>query len=263
MINFKDYALFYNLFYTNKAYDAESQFVFDVLFEYESFLSDSRLNPTVLDLGCGTGEHAFALSKHGVKVHGIDLSEHMIAMAKERLSSTPHLENTCFPVFQTGDARSLRLKCTFDAVISLFHVISYQTSEEDFLAVLETAGSHLMSGGLFLFDFWHGPGVLTDLPEKRERFVENDEVRVLRKACPELIVDKNIVDVNYEIIVSRKAENSQKLINETHRMRYWFIPELRYLAESSGFRVLEQSAWLERREPNLNDWYAWMLLCKL
>src|ERR1051325_10396521 len=66
--------------------------------------------------------------------------------------------------FVKGDARNVRLGRRFGAVISLFHVMSYQTTNEDLSASFITAREHLERGGIFLFDCWYGPGVLTDRP---------------------------------------------------------------------------------------------------
>ena len=59
-----------------------------------------------------------------------------------------------------------RYECseTFDAVISLFHVVSYQSSNQDLQDCFATAKHHLRRGGVFVFDCWYGPAVLNDLP---------------------------------------------------------------------------------------------------
>jgi hypothetical protein len=42
-------------------------------------------------------------------------------------------------------------------------------------------------------------------------------------------------------------------------MRYWFLTELRHLAEQAGFRVVSAGGWLAEPPPGLDDWNAWML----
>jgi len=58
---------------------------------------------------------------------------------------------------EVGDVCSANLGRSFDAVISLFHVVSYQASDEALQAVFEVATAHLGPSGVFLFDVWHGP----------------------------------------------------------------------------------------------------------
>ena len=67
-------------------------------------------------------------------------------------------------------------------MIALFHVLSYQTSNADAQAMFETAATHIETGGIFLFDCWYGPAVLTDRPETRVKRAEDDTVEIIRIA---------------------------------------------------------------------------------
>ena len=73
-----------------------------------------------------------------------------------------------------GDIREIRLNKRFDTVIALFHVISYQTTNEDVTAAFETARQHLNSGGIFIFDISYGPAVLTERPAGPSSEIENN-----------------------------------------------------------------------------------------
>jgi hypothetical protein len=52
-------------------------------------------------------------------------------------------------------------------VFSLFHVMSYQTSNKDLQDAFETAKINLKPGEIFIFDCWYGSSVLTDRPVGR------------------------------------------------------------------------------------------------
>ena len=65
----------------------------------------------VLDVGCGPGRHAYALGHLGVEVHGVDISERFVALARD--GAPPGV------TFERADARSLPFDAEFDAVISL------------------------------------------------------------------------------------------------------------------------------------------------
>jgi hypothetical protein len=124
--------------------------------------------------------------------------------------------------------------------------------------MLETAQVHLKPGGLFFFDFWHGPGVLADPPTRRERTMEDDKTRVRRLAVPEHRVSDNVVVVNYSVILTDIGNGVSSLLEEAHSMRYWFVPELRYLARQAGFDPVAKGGWLRQDAPGLEDWNAWM-----
>ncbi|MDR2800247.1 MAG: class I SAM-dependent methyltransferase [Desulfovibrio sp.] len=249
MTTFGAYSLYYNLLYSDKDYAAEARFMLEAL-------EGAGCRPrALLDLGCGTGRHALALAAGGIEVTGVDISETMLRMARESLWERP---DAGVEVLR-GDARTVRLGRSFDAVSCLFHVMSYQTGEEDALAVLETARLHLRPGGCFFFDFWHGPGVLHDPPAERLKVMEDASVKVRRKAVPFMREKDNIVEVRYTVDLLDSRGGREK-IEETHVMRYWFVPELRRLAQLSGFTCADCGAWMLRSPPGPESWYAWMLL---
>lgn len=254
---FGDYARYYNVLYQNKEYAAETEFILGCLKRY------GNMPATLLDLGCGTGRHALEMARRGVSVTGVDMSATMLEMGRQLQAASPDLPAGVLPPqLQEGDARTVRLGKRFDAVTSLFHVMSYQNTEEDALAVMETARQHLKPGGLFLFDFWYGPGVLTDPPTDRNRIMEDAHTKVCRHAHPVHRVNDNLVDVHYSIELMDKSTEARSSLHEVHKMRYWFLPELRYLASVSGFTVMAEGAWMHNNldENNPFPWNAWMLL---
>jgi SAM-dependent methyltransferase len=256
MTVFADYARYYNLLYQDKDYAGETEFIL-------SCLKKCGAAPrTILDLGCGTGRHGFEMARRGIAVTGVDMSETMLSMGNAFLKKAPAEPGMPLPVLHQGDARTVRLDRKFDAVVSLFHVMSYQTTEADALAELQTAGEHLSPGGVFLFDFWYGPGVLTDPPTEREKVMEDEAVHMLRHAGPVHRVNDNIVEVHYRITITDKKTGHTSRIIEMHPMRYWFMPELRHLADSAGFSVLAEGAWLAEAPPEKTTWNAWMCLQK-
>ena len=253
MAIFNDYARYYNLLYRDKEYASEVAFIISVL-------KDAGLTPTtILDLGCGTGRHALEFARQGIAVTGVDLSEAMITMGQEMLDTMARKPEPV-PVLCQGDACAVRQGQTFDAVVSLFHVLSYQNLESQALDFFATAKVHLKPGGIFFFDFWHGPGVLTDLPMRRERTLTDGQTEILRRAVPEHRVGDNVVVVNYEIDITDTGSGRTASITEQHPMRYWFMPELRHLAVCSGFHVLREGGWMHTDPPGMADWNAWMLL---
>ena len=162
MSSFSDYAPYYDLFYRGKDYAAEAGFVLGVL-------RDHGCRPhKMLELGCGTGGHAEHFAKAGCSVLGVDLSERMVGRAEERFAALPAELSGRFRGMQ-GDASNFVSPEKVGAVVSLFHVASYQTSNDALLGYFRSARSALEPGGLFLFDFWYGPAVLTDRPHGRER----------------------------------------------------------------------------------------------
>ena len=81
---FEDYSAVYDALYRDKDYQAETDFLGEVFNKY------AKSHPqTILDLGCGSGAHAFGLTRRGYRVTGVDRSERMLELAREH-----HLSKT-------------------------------------------------------------------------------------------------------------------------------------------------------------------------
>lgn len=246
----KNYAAYYNLLYKDKNYSSEVDYVDSLIKKYSSLGISSLLN-----LGCGTGNHDFLLAEKGYSVTGVDLSHSMVDIAKEKIVDKKSKVN-----FFQGDIREVRLHKKYDAVISLFHVMSYQNSNEDVLNTLKTAKVHLKKNGLFIFDCWNGPGVLRDLPATREKELEDEAIKVKRLAVPVIHYKENVVDVNFKLTITNKKTGEITPLEEKHPMRYFFTPELKLFFSQAGFTLLDCFGWLSSTPPDENSWNAVYIL---
>lgn len=251
---FKKYSRYYDLLYKDKNYQAEVDYITNII---------QKLNPnarTILDLGSGTGKHDYLLSKSGFKVKGVDLSPEMVEEANAKLENVYHAQKD-FLSFEVGDIRSWELDEKYDVIISLFHVMSYQISNDDIMKALQTISKHLKQGGLVIFDFWYGPGVLSDRPQTRIKRLEDDSIKVTRFAESVIYSNENKVDVNYTIIINDKISNEVEEIKETHTMRYLFLPEMRLFLNSAGLTIVSEEAWVTGTELSFNNWNG-CIICK-
>lgn len=212
---------------------------------------------TILELGSGTGRHGRLLAGMGFDVHGVELSNDMASVARSAAGRTPGGGTFNCDV---GDLRLVRVGRTFDAVISLFHVISYQTTNDDLRAAFKTAAVHLEPGGTFLFDVWHGPAVLATPPSIRTKEVANQRYRVKRIARPEHDADRATVRVVYEFNCEDLESGQKTQFAEEHLMRYLFPSEVELLATEAGFTVVATQEFLTGRPPSADTWGVGYLL---
>ncbi len=245
---FRDYALYYNLFYQDKDYVAEARTVDMLLEKY------AKKAKKIISYGCGTGRHDIELSRLGYQCSGIDMSPLMIEAAKEN-SIKEHMKIN----FSVADIRKYVPEEKYDAVVSLFHVMSYQNSNEDILASFCTARKALDKDGVFLFDIWYGPGVLSDKPVVRVKEVRNDKYRLVRIARPIMHDKTNVVDVYYEILIIDEETNETRKISEIHNMRYFFRPELEFYLKASGFELMENLDCKTLEETEYNSWTSYFI----
>jgi len=179
------------------------------------------------------------------------MSEDMLAIANAQLT-TLNLQSAI--QFTQGDIRTIRLSRTFDVIISLFHVMSYQPTNADLRAVFATVKAHLNEGGIFIFDCWYGPAVLADRPVIRVKRLEDEAISVVRIAEPVMHPNDNLVDVHYQVLIGDKETRQLDELKETHRMRYLFKPEIETFMSENGLTILENTAWMSEREPGFDTW---------
>jgi SAM-dependent methyltransferase len=244
---FGNYARYYDLIYCDKDYASEVKFIHNLI---KTHAPNAK---TLVNFGCGTGSHDVCLVKEGYNLHGVDLSHEMLAKANERTSQLPE-ELSLQLKFTQGDIRDVRLGETFDVVISLFHVVSYQATNDDLLAAFETAKAHLNPGGIFIFDVWYGPAVLSNPPTVRVKRLEDDHIQVTRIAEPILYPNENAVDVNYQVFIRDKKSNVVEEIKEIHRMRYIFKTEVEYLVKQIDMKLIDTCEWMNSATPTESSW---------
>jgi SAM-dependent methyltransferase len=243
---FERSAEFYDHLYKSKDYAAEADYV-DALIQRHLPGAQS-----LLDLGCGTGRHAIKFTEKGYGVVGVDRSPEMIAKARgHREQLPPHLRERL--TLEHHDIRDFRLGRQFDAVVALFHVISYQISNDDVLSAFTTARTHLRENGVFIFDCWYGPGVLTDPPVVRVKRLQQGLCRLLRIAEPRIRINEDLVDIRYDFVVTGRPEECSEF-EEMHTMRYFFAPELSLVLQTTRFNLLALAEWMTGREPDKRTW---------
>jgi SAM-dependent methyltransferase len=244
---FDAYGRYYDLLYRDKDYAAEVEYICCLLTRY------GILGCKILEFGSGTGKHGCLLAERGYRVYGIERSAEMVAQAI----------NTEGFSCQQGDICNVHLGQTFDAVLSLFHVVSYQVSNESVSAVFSCAAEHLKPKGLFIFDIWYSPAVVAQRPEVRLKRMSDNTVEITRIAEPHIYPNENRVDVNYTIFVRNRLSNTLQTLSETHPMRHFSLPELDLLAGQCGFERLAAEEFLTGNAPCENTWGVCVVLRKL
>lgn len=164
-------AEYYDLIYsTKKDYPAEAAQVSALL---------RRLNPScrsVLDIACGTAEHAKHLTAAGFAVDGLDLDPGFIRIARQKLPSARFVE---------ADMSDFHLPHRYDAVICLFSSIGYLEKLDRVTQALRCFREHLAPGGVVIVEPWFAPGVL-ESGRITQTTAEANGVKVTRRTRIEL-----------------------------------------------------------------------------
>jgi len=147
---------------------------------------------TVLDVACGTAEHARLLAgDHGFAVDGLDLDPAFVRIARGKLPRGAVYE---------GDMTSFALSRRYDVVQCLFSSIGYVRTLENVRRALERFRDHLAPGGIVLVEPWFAPGVM-QAGRVSINTAESNDVRVARMAHTE--VEGRLSRVRFEYLVGR------------------------------------------------------------
>ena len=246
------YSKYYDLLYQDKDYNAEVDYIIQLFQKYPNKIE------TILDLGCGTGKHDKILCDKGYTIHGVDISEEMLNIAEIRRKGRES-ELT----FSQSDITQLELGKKFDVIVSLFHVMSYQNTNDLLDRVFSVVINHLNKGGLFIFDFWYGPAVMADPPRKKIKKLENETIKITRITETQMLAHLNRVDVSFNISAKNIKENTEFKKKELHQMRYFFDTELEMLCDKHGFQIDQKYEWLTYKKPSSKTWsVVWVVIKK-
>ena len=229
---------YYDLLYEDKNTLSEVEYLISLFNDYGKNIN------SILEFGSGTGRHAYELAKKGFEIYGIERSKSMVESAK--------LTNG-FKLKQ-GDFLTIDLSRQFDSAISLFHVFSYLVENKQIKTFLKNVKKHTKPEGIFIFDFWYSPAVLSIGADVRVKRFNNDKLSIIRIAEPINRINKNLIEVNYTFIIKDLEKEITKEIVEVHPMRHFSIPELEYYFNEIGMEFVQVEEWLTKEKPSIDTW---------
>lgn len=245
----RPFADLYDVFYGDKDYAAEAEFVHRVFSEHLAAGPGD-----ILELACGTGLHAIELARRGHRLVATDYSEAMLAKARANASNEP----PGLPIeFLHQDMRTLDLRGrVFDAAFCLFDSIGYVRTNDAVSTVLRNVHRHLRVGGLFLFEFWHAAAFLRHYEPFRSRRWTSAAGEIVRTSETTLDVASQTADVAYTVFVA-EGDGRYAQIRETHTNRYFLVQEMTAHLTNAGFTPLRWFAGFTSGEPiTVDTWHV-------
>lgn len=109
-----------------------------------------KVSGGILELACGTGQLTLPIASAGLPIAGLDLSEPMLKIARDRASAASVLVE-----FALGDMRNFDLGRQFGLIFIARNSLLHMHSTDDILAVFAMVRRHLAPGGIFAFDIFN------------------------------------------------------------------------------------------------------------
>ena len=197
--DFRVFAQYYDHIYQKrKDYENESKIIREIIRKIENIQSK-----TLLDVGCGTGEHLKHLSSE-YQCTGVDINRRMIEVARKKVPEAR---------FKVANMIDFRLKDKFDVTICLFSSIGYVQSFKNLVKTFETFYRHLHDKGLVMVEPWV---FKKDYKQAKISLdiLEDEKVKFVRMATSKITRSEWLVFMHY--LIGEKGEI--RYTRELHKM---------------------------------------------
>ena len=217
---YSSFSQVYDLFMDNVPYEDWSRYVTGLLAEYG--ITDGL----VLDLGCGTGKMTRLLADAGYDMIGVDYSEEMLEIARERQDE----QNRDDILYLMQDMREFELYGTVRAVISICDSINYILEEDDLRHVFELVNNYLDPKGIFIFD-------LNTVYKYRELLGENTISENREESSfiwDNYFYEDEMVNEYDLTLFIREKDNLYRKYEELHYQKAYELEQVKRLLEEEG-----------------------------
>ena len=232
---YNDFAYIYDKLINDVDYKEWADYYFKIFQRY-------GLSPKLgLDLGCGTGNLTVELASRGIEMTGVDLSEDMLMVAREKSEGMDIL-------YLNQDMTEFELYGTVDFIVSSLDCINYITDKRDLQRVMKLANNYLEPGGLFIFDI-NTRYKLENVIGDNTFILEDDDC-----FCSwQNEYDKRRKLSDFYLTFFLKDGENYTRFDEHHTERAYEIEEIKSLIESSGMRLLKVYHNLSFENPKKNS----------
>jgi SAM-dependent methyltransferase len=190
-------------------------------FLHDLWSTDSESVESVLDLCCGTGLLAGELISRGYRVVGVDASDAMLALARERLGPEVELSRMTLP--------ELAGHSGFDAAVCTFDGLNYLTPDE-LRSTMDTVALRLRPAGWFVFDLH---------TDRMMNFTISNPVVAGESAGNDFVISSTVdpgartCDTTIELLRPRAGD----CFSEQHRQYFHTDSDVRASLQDAGFAV--------------------------
>lgn len=223
---FTFFAEHYDQFYLQrKDYENEAKIVKDII------RLERKEAKTLLDVGCGTGEHLRYFSAN-FQCMGLDINSRMIEAARRKV---PNVR------FRVANMINFSLKERFDTIVCLFSAIGYVQTVSNLQKTLENFRKHLNEGGTVIVEPWVFKKDFKKGHLSLDTY-ENERTKFVRMATSRITRSKWLIYMHY--LLGDKGEI--KYFTEIHKMLAADYPDYIKSFKSTGFRdmkYLTENLW--------------------
>lgn len=231
---YTSFAAVYDTFMDNIPYEEWKSYLKELLKEY------GVQDGLVLDLGCGTGTMTELLAADGYDMIGVDNSEEMLEIAREKQIKSGHEI-----LYLLQDMREFELYGTVRAIVSICDSMNYLEDHEDLVQVLKLANNYLDPKGVFIFD-------MNTVYKYREQLGEQTiaENREESSFIWENYFDEAEMVNEYDLtLFIREEDGRYSKYEETHYQKAFAISEVKEAVKEAGMELVAVYDAFTRKPP--------------
>lgn len=240
---YTSFAQVYDALMDDIPYDAWCEYVNVLLKEYQ--IEDGA---PILELGCGTGNITRRLAGQGYRMIGLDLSEEMLSIAKEKQIkiydtsgaeldfSSQSVNDIDHILYIRQDMKEFTLGECVSVIISLCDSMNYMLDDQELLAVLKRVKEHLAPGGIFIFDM-KTPYFYQEICGNNVFAEDREDVSYIWDNCFD--EERRINEYALTLFVPFKegSSNLWQKFTEFHYQRAYEIFEVKRIIKESGLTL--------------------------
>lgn len=211
---FNKSAELYDLIYSFKDYESEASKIRDLI---RSEHPEAR---SILDVACGTGEHAQLLAKD-FSVDGIDLDSTMVDIARRKVPSGR---------FFVANMSSFDVGHRYDVVQCLFSSIGYLTNPKDVVSAFQCFAKHLNPGGVVIVEPWLTPESYTAGVPHMAPPVDRPDIKIARMNVSER--EGNLSRLRFHYLLARSQ--GVEYFHEDHELALYSVEEMLEFFRQAG-----------------------------
>ncbi|MDR1018206.1 MAG: class I SAM-dependent methyltransferase [Lachnospiraceae bacterium] len=223
MASYEDFALVYDQFMDNISYEEWAKFIIGQL-------KKEHINEgIVLDLACGTGILTELLSESGYDMIGVDSSEEMLSIAREKQMEAGKTDI----LYLEQDIRSFELYGTVKAIVCVCDSLNYITKKDELFKVFSLVKNYLDPDGIFIFDI--------NSEYKYEKILGDNTFAESREDCAFIwdnFYDEDTKINEYDLTLFIKEDDTFARSVETHLERAYSLDEIYSLLGKAELEVL-------------------------
>ncbi|MBU3840738.1 MAG: class I SAM-dependent methyltransferase [Candidatus Ruminococcus intestinipullorum] len=237
---YTSFAAVYDTFMDNIPYEEWMEYLHGLLQEYD--IKDGLL----LDLGCGTGTMTELLANAGYDMIGIDNSEEMLEIARQK-----QIQSGNSILYLLQDMREFELYGTVRAVVSICDSINYITEDEELKEVFHWVNNYLDPGGVFIFDF--------NTEYKYREILGDQTIAENREDCSFIwenyyYEEEKINEYELSLFIRQQDTKNCKdalyrKYQETHFQKAYTLEDMKRLLEEAGMEFIAAYDAFSRNSP--------------